>query len=145
MFNLSNKISTLSFKKLSQILSQTLSQTYPKNYPKKLSQQFRTLSWSLFNNFLVPQLYRTISLKISRQNFYESQNFPEIFPENCPWHNICKIFMQSPEKQYTGDPCLMRISLLQISLVRFFKTFHKYLAYAFFGLFISLVRIFGKK
>ena len=35
----------------------------------------------------------------------------------------------------TGDPRLMRISLLRISLLRFFKTFHKYLAYANFGLF----------
>ena len=35
----------------------------------------------------------------------------------------------------TGGPRLMRISL-----VPFFKTFHKYLAYAFLGLFISLLR-----
>jgi len=41
---------------------------------------------------------------------------------------------------HTGDPCLMRISLL-----RFFKVFHKYLPYAFFGLFISLVPFFGQK
>ena len=34
----------------------------------------------------------------------------------------------------------MRISLLRISLLRFFKTFQKYLPYAFLGLFISLVR-----
>ena len=32
----------------------------------------------------------------------------------------------------TGDSCLMRISLLQISLLQFFKILHKYLAYAFF-------------
>ena len=43
----------------------------------------------------------------------------------------------------------MRISLVQISLVPtsllpFFKSFHKYLPYADFGLFISLLRIFGK-
>ena len=38
----------------------------------------------------------------------------------------------------------MRISLVQISLLRFFKTFHKYLPYANFGLFISLVRFFGQ-
>ena len=30
----------------------------------------------------------------------------------------------------TGDPCLMQISLVQISLVRFFQTFHEYLPYA---------------
>ena len=112
VFNLPNEKSTLSFKRLSQILQyqkvfetlsrnltticpKTTQKTVPKNCPKKLSRQFRTLSWSLFNSFRVPQLYRTISLKISRQNFYESQNFPEIFPENCPWHNICKIFMQN--------------------------------------------------
>ena len=38
----------------------------------------------------------------------------------------------------------MRISLVQISLLRFFKTFHKYLTNANFGLFISLVRFLGK-
>ena len=37
----------------------------------------------------------------------------------------------------------MRISLVRISLMQFFKTFHKYLPYANFGLFISLVRFFG--
>ena len=35
----------------------------------------------------------------------------------------------------TGGSRLMRISLLRISLLRFFKTFHKYLPYANFGLF----------
>jgi hypothetical protein len=39
----------------------------------------------------------------------------------------------------------MRISLVRISLLRFFKTFQKYLAYAFLGLFISLLRFFGQK
>ena len=34
----------------------------------------------------------------------------------------------------------MRISLLQISLLQFFKTFQKYLAYMFFWLIISLLR-----
>ena len=34
----------------------------------------------------------------------------------------------------------MRISLLRISLLAFFKTFQKYLAYAFFGLIISLLQ-----
>ena len=34
----------------------------------------------------------------------------------------------------------MQISLLQISLLQFFKTFHKYLPYANFGLFISFSR-----
>ena len=34
----------------------------------------------------------------------------------------------------------MRIPLVQISFLRFFKTFQKYLAYAFLGLFISLLR-----
>ena len=33
----------------------------------------------------------------------------------------------------------MRISLVRISLLRFFKTFQKYLAYAFLGLLISLL------
>ena len=31
---------------------------------------------------------------------------------------------------------------MRISLLRFFKTFQKYLAYAFLGLFISLLRFF---
>ena len=31
-----------------------------------------------------------------------------------------------------------------ISLLRFFKTFHKYIVYANFGLFISIVRFFGQ-
>ena len=49
----------------------------------------------------------------------------------------------------TGGPCLMRISLVRISLVRisllwFLKKFHKYLPYANFGLFISLVQFFGQ-
>ena len=46
---------------------------------------------------------------------------------------------------YTGGSRLMRISLLRISLLRFFKTFHKYLTNANFGLFISLVRFFWQK
>ena len=39
----------------------------------------------------------------------------------------------------------MRISLLRISLLRFFKTFQKNLPYANFGLYISLVRFLGQK
>ena len=39
----------------------------------------------------------------------------------------------------------MRISLVQISLLRFCKTFHKYLPYANFGVFISLLQFFGQK
>ena len=39
----------------------------------------------------------------------------------------------------------MRISLLRFSLLRFFKTFPKYLPYANFGLFFSLVRFLGQK
>ena len=44
--------------------------------------------------------------------------------------------------ELTGSSRLMRISLLRISLLRFFKTFPKNLPYANFGLFISLVRFF---
>ena len=43
----------------------------------------------------------------------------------------------------TGSSRLMRISLLRISLLRFFKTFQTYLANAFFGLFISLMQFLG--
>ena len=39
----------------------------------------------------------------------------------------------------------MRISLLRISLLRFFKIFHKNLPYANFGLLFSLVRFIGQK
>ena len=39
----------------------------------------------------------------------------------------------------------MQISLLRISFLRFFKTFQKYLAYAFLGLFISLLRFFASQ
>ena len=38
-----------------------------------------------------------------------------------------------------------RISLVRISLLHFLKTFHKYLPYANFGLFISLAQFFGQK
>ena len=40
---------------------------------------------------------------------------------------------------------LQRVLALRISLLRFFKTFHQYLPYANFELFISLVQFFGKK
>ena len=43
---------------------------------------------------------------------------------------------------HTGSPRLMRISLLRISLLRFFKTFLKYLSYALLGLIISLLQFF---
>ena len=43
---------------------------------------------------------------------------------------------------HSGSPPLMRISLLQISLLQFFKTFLKYLAYAFLRLIISLLPFF---
>jgi hypothetical protein len=46
---------------------------------------------------------------------------------------------------HTEGSRLMRISLVRISLLQFFKTFHKYLPYANFGLFISLVQYFGQK
>ena len=45
----------------------------------------------------------------------------------------------------TEGPRLMRISLVQISLLQFFKKLHKYLPYANVGLFISLVRFFGQR
>ena len=38
----------------------------------------------------------------------------------------------------------MRISLVRISVLLFLKTFHKYLPYANFGIFISLVQFFGQ-
>jgi hypothetical protein len=47
-------------------------------------------------------------------------------------------------KMRTGGSRLMRISIVKISLLRFFKSFHKYLPYANFGLFISLEPFFGQ-
>ena len=44
----------------------------------------------------------------------------------------------------TGGSRLMRISFVRISLLRVFKTFHKYLTNANFGLFVSLVPFFGQ-
>ena len=41
----------------------------------------------------------------------------------------------------TESSCLMRISLVRISSLRFFKTFQKCLPYVFLGLFILLVRL----
>ena len=43
-------------------------------------------------------------------------------------------------KPYTGSSRLMRISLLRISLVRFFKTITKIWLMRFYGLFILLLR-----
>ena len=43
----------------------------------------------------------------------------------------------------TGDPCLMQISLLQISLLRFFKTLQIFGLCIFGANFISLLRFFG--
>ena len=40
----------------------------------------------------------------------------------------------------TGGSHLMQISLVQITLLQFFKTFQKYLDYEFLGLFISLLQ-----
>ena len=40
----------------------------------------------------------------------------------------------------TGSSCLMRISLLRISLLRFFKTITKIWLMRFYGLFILLLR-----
>ena len=53
-------------------------------------------------------------------------------------------FLRS-EYQNTEGSCLMRISLVRMLLLWFFKTFRKYLPYANFGLFISLVQFFGQK
>jgi hypothetical protein len=48
--------------------------------------------------------------------------------------------LSQADKSITGVPRLMRISLARISLWQSFKTFHKYLAYVFLGLFISLLQ-----
>ena len=41
---------------------------------------------------------------------------------------------------FTGSSCLMRISLLRILLLRFFKTITKIWLMRFYGLFILLLR-----
>ena len=57
------------------------------------------------------------------------------------WRAILKVWKFIEQKKLwncignTGSSCLMRILLLRISLLRFFKKFHKYLPYADFGLF----------
>ena len=48
-------------------------------------------------------------------------------------------------KRNTEDPGLMRISLLRILLLRFFKTFQKNLPYAFFELIYFISATFGPK
>ena len=58
-------------------------------------------------------------------------------------NNICKRF--DPRKcpmlvSSTGSSCLMRISLLRISLLRFFKTITKIWLMRFYGPFILLLR-----
>jgi hypothetical protein len=42
----------------------------------------------------------------------------------------------------TGDPRIMRISLLRFSLLQFFKTFQIYLGNAFLGYNISILQFF---
>jgi hypothetical protein len=61
---------------------------------------------------------------------------------NGPSHNEAKDFMEANSNFYesTEGSRLMRISLVRISLLRFFKTMQKYLAYAFLGLFTSLLQ-----
>ena len=54
---------------------------------------------------------------------------------------ILKLYIISPRKiVLTGGPRLMQISLLRISLLRFFKTFLKNLAYTMIWLIISLLQ-----
>ena len=60
---------------------------------------------------------------------------------------FCASFVQNVTAQTkdlqntdTEGSRLMRISLVRISLLRFFNTFQTYLANAFLGLFISLMR-----
>ena len=47
--------------------------------------------------------------------------------------SLCFLYHYPPTKGLTGSSCLMGISLLQIKLMQFFKTFQKYLANAFFA------------
>ena len=60
------------------------------------------------------------------------------------YHSLDKVKTYSPKRivttvHSTGSSRLMHISLLRISLLRFFKTFHENLPYAIIGYFISLV------
>ena len=76
----------------------------------------------------------------------ESKDFskPTYSRENSQHYKEEKMDDLSQELLCTGGSRLMRISLMRISLLRFYKTFHKYLPYANFGLLISLVQFFGQ-
>ena len=65
------------------------------------------------------------------------------FHNSCPLMKAVVQFSARIHK-ITESPHLVLISLLRISLLRFFKKILKYLPYANFGLFISLVRFFGQ-
>ena len=55
------------------------------------------------------------------------------------WQSLMRLNWQSTNLG-TGSSCLMRISLLRISLLRFFKTITKIWLMRFYGLFILLLR-----
>ena len=76
----------------------------------------------------------------------ESKDFskPTYSRENSQHYKEEKMDDLSQELLCTGGSRLMRISLMRISLLQFYKTCHKYLPYANFGLLISLVQFFGQ-
>ena len=80
--------------------------------------------WTSWFRVLGPIVHFILCIHCGRNSKILSKNYKTLL-----WIN---------RNQLTGSPHLMRISLLWISLVRFFKTFEKYLANAFWGLFILL-------
>jgi hypothetical protein len=73
----------------------------------------------------------------------KDQNFLEVIQKNHDIHSPDGLrASHTIALKGKGGSRLMRISLVQIPLLRFFKTFHNYLPYANFGLYTSLLRFF---
>ena len=99
--------------------------------------------WKLWATYLNALLYSTSEIKGFQAPFVILLlSFTRLI-----WKKICvcktgdsKMFCMIPNKVITGSSRLMRISLLRISLLRFFKTITKIWLMRFYGLFILLLR-----
>ena len=109
---------------------------------------YKILFWSKrlhfeakIDNFLTYMLFNVLVLqKINFCMYTNSLVNGDSFYANFTSTTFQKIPI--PHLTRTKGSRLMRILLLRISLMRFFKTFQKYLAYAFLGIFISLLRFY---
>ena len=118
----------------------------------------------LENCWMLSECVRLILGNKPEGNFSTPQNTSDraLFSINNTWHlqtrltlfmikvaKSQKVFSILSVNQYTGSSCLMRISLLRISFLRFFKKIHKFALCEFMpyalGYFISLVQFFGQK